>query len=191
MEHYEKRRELIMTTLETKRLILRPVHLDDAARIEELASEYELAKTTLHVPSPYPEGGGKDFVEVFSKKENLVLFAMVEKESDSLIGLINLNLTPAYDRGELGYWVGRPYWGRGFGTEAAQAVTEYGFDELKLNKVFAGAYSDNPGSWRIMEKLGMTHEGTWKQHAKRFGRYIDLTYYGLLREDYEKAKAGE
>ncbi|WP_223702131.1 GNAT family N-acetyltransferase [Sutcliffiella deserti] len=173
-------------TLETTRLTLRPMQLEDAERIEELASDYELAKTTLTVPHPYPIGGAKDFIERMGGAKDIVTFAIIDKEKESLIGLISNKLTPAYERGELGYWIGRPYWGQGYGTEAATAVIEHGFTDLKLNKIFAGAYADNPGSWRIMEKVGMSYEGTWKQHAVRFGKYVDLVYYGLLKEDYKK-----
>ncbi|WP_078382247.1 GNAT family N-acetyltransferase [Sutcliffiella halmapala] len=173
---------------ETKRLLLRPLQKEDAHRIEELASDYELAKTTLTVPHPYPQGGAVEFIESTSKAKDLLLYAIVVKESNSLIGLINIKLTSVYERGELGYWVGRPYWGQGFGTEAAKSIIDYGFEELNLNKIYAGAFTDNPGSWRIMEKVGMKYEGTWKQHAKRFGRYVDLAYYGLLKEDYFKSR---
>jgi [ribosomal protein S5]-alanine N-acetyltransferase len=118
----------------------------------------------------------------------LAVFAVIEKDTDSLIGIINIKQTLAFKRGELGYWIGRPYWGKGYGTEAARAVAAYGFDELGLNKVFAGAFSGNPGSWRILEKVGMKHEGTWRQHGMRDGEFVDLVYYGLLREEYVKLK---
>lgn len=175
-------------SLETERLLLRKLELNDADRVEELASDYELAKTTLNVPHPYPPGSAGDFIQSMWKAEErgMVVFAIVEKESNSLIGIINIKQTLAYKRGELGYWVGRPYWGKGYGTEAARAVVGFGFKELGLNKVFAGAFADNPGSWRIMEKVGMKHEGTWRQHAMRDGRFVDLVYYGVLREEYER-----
>ena len=175
-------------SLVTDRLLLRRLELEDADRVEELASDYELAKTTLTVPHPYPAGSAEDFIRSMwaAGDKGLVVFAIVEKESGSLIGIINIKQTLAYKRGELGYWVGRPYWGKGYGTEAARMVVAYGFEELGLNKVFAGAFADNPGSWRIMEKVGMKHEGTWRQHAMRDGRFVDLAYYGVLREEYER-----
>ncbi|NMH72175.1 GNAT family N-acetyltransferase [Bacillus sp. RO2] len=177
-----------MKTIHTERLNLRPLKLQDADRVEELASDYELAKTTLNVPHPYPAGSAADFIRSMwaAEEKGLVVFAIVEKESDSLLGIINIKQTLAYKRGELGYWVGRPYWGKGYGTEAARAMVEYGFNVLGLNKVFAGAFTDNPGSWHIMEKVGMKHEGTWRQHAMRDGRFVDLAYYGLLREEFER-----
>jgi RimJ/RimL family protein N-acetyltransferase len=178
--------------LETERLLLRRLELEDAHRVEELASDYELAKTTLTVPHPYPTGSAADFIRNMweAEEKGLVAFAIVEKESDSLIGIINIKQTLPYKRGELGYWVGRPYWGKGYGTEAAREVVAYGFEELGLNKVFAGAFADNPGSWRIMEKVGMKHEGTWRQHAMRDGRFVDLAYYGMLLEEFKGESEG-
>ncbi|WP_226683027.1 GNAT family N-acetyltransferase [Sutcliffiella horikoshii] len=176
--------------LETERLLLRRLKLEDARRVEELASDYELAKTTLNVPHPYPVGSAADFIQSMwaAEEKGLVVFAVVEKESESLVGIINIKQTLAFKRGELGYWIGRPYWGKGYGTEAARAMVAYGFDTLRLNKVFAGAFVDNPGSWRIMEKVGLKHEGTWRQHAMRDGKFVDLAYYGLLREEYERGE---
>lgn len=176
--------------LETERLLLRRLELEDADRVEELASDYELAKTTLNVPHPYPVGSAADFIRSMwaAEEKGLVAFAVVEKESESLIGIINIKQTLAFKRGELGYWIGRPFWGKGYGTEAARAMVAHGFETLGLNKVFAGAFADNPGSWRIMEKVGMKHEGTWRQHAMRDGRFVDLTYYGLLRREYERVE---
>ncbi|WP_404460525.1 GNAT family N-acetyltransferase [Sutcliffiella horikoshii] len=174
--------------LETERLLLRRLELGDANRVEELASDYELAKTTLNVPHPYPAGSAADFIRSMwtAEGKGLVAFAVVEKESESLIGIINIKQTLSFKRGELGYWIGLPFWGKGYGTEAARAMVEFGFKKLGLNKVFAGAFADNPGSWRIMEKVGMKYEGTWRQHAMRDGRFVDLAYYGLLREEFDK-----
>lgn len=176
-----------MKILETERLTLRKLNQTDAERIEELAGDYDVAKTTLNIPHPYPKGGATEFIsKVLHAEENgtIIIFAIIEKETDDLIGLININLTPTHERGELGYWIGKTYWGNGFGTEAAKAILSLGFESLNLNKIFARAITTNPGSWRIMEKIGMTHEGTLKQHGKRWGQYFDLVYYGFLKEDY-------
>ncbi|WP_430109409.1 GNAT family N-acetyltransferase [Paenibacillus sp. B1-33] len=89
-----------------------------------------------------------------------------------------------HNRGELAYWIGKPYWGKGYGTEAAQATLPYGFEQLKLQKIFAEAYTSNPGSWRIMEKIGLNYEETLKQHMCRFGQYHDLAFYGLVKDEY-------
>lgn len=162
--------------------------MDDSDRIEELAGEYDVAKSTLNIPHPYPKGSAYPFIESIQsaeQKNKIVMFAIVHKESQQLIGLINLNLSIQYLRGELAYWIGKLYWGNGYGTEAAKALLEDGFSQLKLNKIFAASFTSNPGSWKVMEKIGLKYEGTLKQHVSRFGIFYDLAYYGLLKEEFE------
>ncbi|MCM3707007.1 MULTISPECIES: GNAT family N-acetyltransferase [Cytobacillus] len=176
-----------MKILETSRLILRSLTLDDAPRVEEYASDYDVAKTTLNIPHPYPEGGAREFITGILETERngkIAIFAITRKEDNGLIGLINITGANPNRRAEIGYWIGKPYWGKGYGTEACRAVVKYGFEELNHNRIYALAFTDNPGSWRIMEKSGMKHEGVLRQHAVRDGRQIDLTYYAILREEY-------
>lgn len=178
-----------MKLLETERLILRPLSYDDSDRIEELAGDYDVAKSTLNIPHPYPKGSAIHFIKSIlttERNNKVVMFAVTEKDSQLLIGLINLNLAPAYKRGELAYWIGKQYWGRGYGTEATKALLEYGFNHKNLNRIFAASFTCNAGSWRIMEKVGLKHEGTLKQHVARFGQFYDLAYYGLVKEEFEK-----
>jgi len=178
-----------MNTLETERLLLRTLTSDDSDRIEELAGDYDVAKSTLNIPHPYPKGSAVQFIDniLISEKNNkIAMFAITLKESRLLIGLANLNLAASHKRGELAYWVGKQYWGKGYGTEAVEALLEYGFNQLNLNRIFAASFTSNPGSWRVMEKIGLKYEGTLKQHVARFGNYYDLAYYGLLKDEYEK-----
>lgn len=178
-----------MNTLETERLLLRTLTSDDSDRIEELAGDYDVAKSTLNIPHPYPKGSAVQFIDniLISEKNNkIAMFAITLKESRLLIGLANLNLAASYKRGELAYWVGKQYWGKGYGTEAVETLLEYGFNQLNLHRIFAASFTSNPGSWRVMEKIGLKYEGTLKQHVARFGNYYDLAYYGLLKDEYEK-----
>ena len=91
-------------------------------------------------------------------------------------------------QGELGYWIGVPYWGKGYCTEAGEALLEYGFTELDLNRIHASYFSRNPASGRVMEKLGMTYEGTRKQHILKWNKFEDLALKGILRKDWIKRK---
>lgn len=178
-----------MPQLETNRLTLRPLNLSDAARIEQLAGDYDVAKTTLNIPHPYPSGAAEPFINSMLEAEKdgrVVIFAICEKSSEDLIGIMNISISAMHNRGELAYWIGKPYWGKGYGTEAAQVLLSYGFEQLELHKIFAEAYTSNPGSWRIMEKIGLVYEGTLRQHVYRFGQYHDLAFYGMLRDEYRQ-----
>lgn len=174
-------------TIETERLVLRHLTLEDSSIVEELASNYEIAKSTLTIPYPYPKGSASSFIASVLeqvKEGKLFIYAITRKEDCSLVGIINLSINRTHNKGELAYWVGVPYWGKGYGTEAAQALIQYGFEQGDLNKIFAAAFTDNPGSWRIMEKIGMKYEGTFRQHVLKWDEYKDLAYYGILKQDY-------
>jgi len=175
-----------MRTYQTEQLELRPLTLEDASRVEELAGDYEIAKTTLSVPHPYPEGAATTWIEAIQAAEADGTgrnFALIRKEDGLLIGVSGLIINSKHKRAELAYWVGKDYWGRGYGTEAAKAIIKIGFEEHDLNRIFAAAFTDNPGSWRIMEKIGMKHEGTFRQHVIKWDKPMDLTFYAILRED--------
>jgi len=94
-----------------------------------------------------------------------------------------------HDRAELGYWVGRPYWGRGYATEAGLGLLAHSFGVLRLNRVFAIHYSRNPASGRVLQKLGMRQEGVMPQHIKKWGVYVDAVCYGVLRDDWLREHA--
>jgi RimJ/RimL family protein N-acetyltransferase len=76
-----------------------------------------------------------------------------------------------------------PYWGRGYATEAALAVIAFGFEELGLNRIYAQHMASNPASGRVMQKAGMRHEGTLRQHVTKFGIVDDIAIYGILASD--------
>ncbi|HKB78454.1 MAG TPA: GNAT family protein, partial [Thermoanaerobaculia bacterium] len=79
---------------------------------------------------------------------------------------------------------GVPYWGLGYATEAAGAVVRFGFESLSLNRIFACHFVRNPASGRVLRKLGMQHEGTMRQHVRKWDEYVDLEYYAILHQDY-------
>lgn len=85
---------------------------------------------------------------------------------------------------KLGYWLGVPYWNRGYMTEAVQALVGYGFTELGLNKITASHFARNPASGRVMQKLGMTQEGLLRQDVRKNDDFEDLVLYGLLAEEW-------
>ncbi|HEX7708287.1 MAG TPA: GNAT family protein, partial [Thermoanaerobaculia bacterium] len=92
---------------------------------------------------------------------------------------------------ELGYWVGVPFWGRGYASEAAAEVIRFGFEDCGMHRIYGCHYARNPASGRILEKVGMTREGTFRQHILKWGEYLDVVYYGLLREEWlQQSRAG-
>ncbi len=170
--------------LETERLLLRPFELSDAPRVRELAGDKAIADTTLNIPYPYEKGMAEEWISTHQTKfetGKLVTFAIVLNETQELIGAIGLGINKMFKRAELGYWIGKPFWNNGYCTEAAHTVIKHGFSELGLHKIVATHLTRNPASGKVMEKLGMTKEGVFKEHVIRWDKFEDLVSYGILK----------
>ena len=113
-----------------------------------------------------------------------ITFAIELRSDASLVGAIGLRIDGCFNKAELGYWVGKPFWNRGYATEATTAVLTFGFNELQLNRIHAAHLARNPASGRVMQKSGMILEGTARHDTMKWGKYEDLVSYGLLREDW-------
>jgi ribosomal-protein-alanine N-acetyltransferase len=176
-------------TLRTKRLFLRPFTLLDAKRVQELAGDEAIASTTLNIPHPYEDGMAERWIDthqVSFENDEMIHFAIELESTGMLIGAIGLVLDLKHARAELGYWIGKPYWGQGYCTEAAEAIVQFGFATLGLNRIHASHLSRNPASGRVMQKIGMVHEGHQRKHVLKWDIYEDLELYGLLKTEYAK-----
>ncbi|MFN8374092.1 MAG: GNAT family protein [Anaerolineae bacterium] len=174
--------------LETERLLLRPLEMNDAPRLTALFSQYDVLRMIGNVPYPYHEEHAREFITRTQENwatETSFAFAIVLKAENALIGCIELHQVIQYQRAELGYWVGIPYWGKGYMTEAARRMLRFGFDERKLNRIYASHFGQNPASGRVMQKIGMTYEATLRQHVVRMEEYVDMVYYGILKSEWQ------
>jgi len=175
------------TTLRTARLVLRPYMPEDIPALLPLIGAREVAATTLRIPHPYTQAEAEEFVRrAQAGSDDSVRFAVEIEASSTLIGGVGLRLDQAHHHAELGYWIGVPYWGTGYATEAAQALVRHGFEDLKLHRIHASHFSHNPASGRILRKLGMKSEGCMRQHILKWGEYYDSELYGMLASDLEK-----
>lgn len=175
-------------TLETARLVLRPFRMADADAARQLAGDRAVADTTLNVPHPYEDGMAERWIanhRDWYERDEQVVFAIILRVENALIGAVGLRMDMLDARAELGYWIGRPYWKQGYCTEAARAVVAFGFERLDLNRIFAHHFSRNPASGRVMQKLGMTHEGHLPQHVRKWDVFEDLELYGILKSQWK------
>jgi ribosomal-protein-alanine N-acetyltransferase len=101
-----------------------------------------------------------------------------------LLFAVGLELEVAHRRAERGYWIGVPYLGNGYATEAARAVVRYGFDVLKLHRIFASHFQGNPASGKVLQKVGMKYEGRLRNHVRKWDQFQDLEFYGILESDF-------
>ena len=171
----------------TEKLLLRSLTLEDAQDVQHLAGERDIASTLSNMPHPYEDGMAEEWIRSCSgkfEKDEALNFAIIRRTDKKLIGEIELRLDRENESGELGYWIGKPYWNCGYATEAARAVVAYGFEVLKLNRVQAKHFKRNAASRRVLEKIGMCYEGCLRQHVKKWGNFEDIIGYGMLKADY-------
>ena len=172
------------TTLQTERLVLRPVSVDDVDDVLAYAADAEWSRYFNTVPQPYARPDAEAWVAscILAEWSTNPRFG-VELEG-RMIGEVELRIDEESGVGELGYSAARAQWGKGITTEAVRAVIEYGFAEMRLDKVFARADERNKASIRVMEKVGMTYEGTLRAHRIVRGERVDDVCYGLLRAEF-------
>ena len=157
--------------------------------MQRLAGAREIAATTLNIPHPYQDGMAEQWIRTHRpafENGTSANFAVVTRREATLCGAIGLRINPQDQNGELGYWIGVPYWGQGFCTEAAAKIVEYGFRGLNLHRIHAAHLRHNSASGRVMRKIGMVHEGRLRQHVCKWGVFEDLEKYGLLASEWHE-----
>lgn len=182
-----------IVTIGTKRLRLRPFQTTDAEAVHRLAGSQDVAAGTF-LPHPMDRQAAQDWVTERLKDQAAgtgVTFAITLLENGELIGSIGMELMLVHEQGRLTYWLGRDYWNQGYGTEAVTALVEYGFNSLKLHRIYAPHFHTNPASGRVLQKVGMTHEGRLREHYLRFGQRVDVELYGMVRQEFLKLESGK
>ncbi len=164
--------------------MLRPYSEADVPELVPLVGARGVAATTLRIAHPYTDKDARSFIAMASAPDKVWL-AITLGDDGRQMGGIGLRLDDEHQHAELGYWLGVAYWGQGYATEAAREIVRYGFEELKLNRIFASHFGHNPASGRILRKLGMRYEGCQRQHLWKWNRFVDSELYGLLRHEWE------
>jgi RimJ/RimL family protein N-acetyltransferase len=176
-------------TLATDRLLLRAFRPSDAETVHELVSAYEIALNTISIPHPYPEGAAAQWIATHPGRPDDHVFAITRRDDGALVGCIGIHVQPDHDRAELGYWIGVPYWGAGYATEAGRAVVAWGFESLGLNRIFAEHFTRNPASGAVMRNLGMKPEGTLRRHVRKWDEYVDVVICSVLCDEWRDVTA--
>lgn len=144
----------------TAQLVLRPMENRDARALAEHLSEWDIVKQTATVPFPNDERSALTWIARVRRRHaegREYAFAITHTGCDEFMGAISLSFTsdPVSGRvGEIGYWLGLPYWGRGYASEAVEALTAFGFDELRLDAIEAVVFKENKNSKRVLERCG-------------------------------------
>jgi len=175
-------------SLRTERLVLRPLLLSDAARVRILCDDAELSMFLPNMPNPYPRRLAESWIASHRdawQKGRQAVFAVVEATSRDLVGTVALVIQRQSRVAELGYWLGRQYWGRGYAAEAVQAVIDFGFGPLSLHRVYAHCLTGNVRSLAVLSRVGMVHEGYRRQHVLHRDAWHDVEEFGLLASEHK------
>lgn len=200
--------------LHTERLILQPLVLEDADSMYKLLQEREIAYNTVSIPFPYENGMAESFIQSTIdglKDKNGTITALslsIRRQSDNaFMGAMcfdaidteedentddgnNENTTRSNIRtGTMGYWLGKPYWGHGYCTEAARELIRFGFLDgdnslLNLDMVKAHHYSRNPASGNVMTKIGLKHVEHLPKHVEKWGVLEDVEVYAISKKEF-------
>jgi ribosomal-protein-alanine N-acetyltransferase len=178
------RASILLVTIRTPRLLLRAPILSDAPRLALLAGDYDVASMTGTIPHPYSEEMAAEWIASVLAGEEGVVFAIIR--SGALIGCTGYRAF-GKDHAELGYWIGKPYWGMGYATEAVRALIVHAFETDGFDYLTVGHFSDNPASERIIAKFGFTPQGRIERESAARGAKAPCFTYRL---DRAKSLAG-
>ena len=164
--------EACIPVLETKRLALRAPRLGDAKTVTALANDRRIAENVARIPHPYQVSDAESFIAGANKAGGEAAFLITLRDGTVIgaCGVTALEQTP-----ELGYWLGVPFWGKGYATEALHAVIDYAFTDLAHEALQAGSRVTNPASRRVLEKCGFqwTGVGLYRIRAIKSSAPID------------------
>ena len=145
--------------LSTARLRLRRPARADARAIAALAADYAIARMSTRIPHPYSEDDAVAFLQLVEAEDPRTdLTWLIERDGVGPIGMLNLFAAGGLGP-ELGYWIGRPFWGQGHATEAVNGALRYADQAWRRKVVVAGHFADNPASGRVLEKAGFLYTG--------------------------------
>ncbi len=167
-----------------KNVQLRPLHYNDRDILAQLANNKKIWMVLRDIfPYPYTIKDAETFIDMVKTNESMITFAI--EYCHEFVGVISLIMQQDVYRksAETGYWIGEPFWGKGIATTALELITEYGFRELKLNRIFASVFEGNEGSKRVLEKCGYKIEGVLQKAVFKNNKMLDELRFGKLRQD--------
>ena len=172
------------------RIILRPLEEGNSTTLYENVKEYEMARWLINLPHPYPEDGAIEFIKKAREMMDKGLayeLAIESRTTSEVIGIMSFcKVDQKHRNAELGFWVAKDHRNKGIATEAASIILAFGFEVLNLERIYAKCFVDNEPSQRVVEKLGMLYEGTFRHEVLKEDKFIDQKYFSILKGDWLK-----
>ena len=172
-------------------VFLKGLAIEDAEAIQRNANDPELARdiaSTGSFPHPYTKADALEFIQRAVSLYPLMtdLHMGVRRASDeALVGACALTAIDRVNlRAEIGYWIGREHWGRGYGKAAASLMVSYAFNQLGLKKVYCSVFEFNDRSIALLRSLGFVEEGRLRQHNVVEGRRVDTLIFGVMGSEW-------
>ena len=180
--------------LTTDRLLLRKLTVADLPTLIQNVNNPDIARQILNIPYPYGEADAVARLHLvnqgFENRQRYV-FAITVQGENEVIGEIGLNINKEHNHAEFGYWITESHWGKGIASEATAAILKFGFEQLKIHKIFATHFEDNPASGRVMQKNGMIKEAELFEHYIKDGAYGNSFQYRLTVNEYNALHGNE
>lgn len=175
--------------IEGNKINLRFLKLSDAESMYKYAKDRAISRTTF-VPYPYTLDHALSFIrksQIAARKGKWYAYGIEKKSSPQIIGIIGIHaITEKHKRGDLGYWLGKKFWGEGIVSEAVEMAVKACFMDLKFNKLTACVLPGNLASSKILKRNGFIKEGTLRKQIFKNRKWQDIVLYGILREDFKK-----
>lgn len=182
---------LAQFTLQTERLILRPLTHEDATSIQAVASVREIADTMISIPHPYPDDEAERYVarQIAEFEAGHSITFVIERKVDStLSGMVEVrDIDHEHSQAELSFWLVVEAWGHGYMSEALKPILRFGFEELELNRLYAYHMMRNPGSAKVLQRNGFVQEGLLRQRVRKWGKFEDVALWAMLQRDWVAA----
>ena len=181
-----------MEIIKGKRVYLRPLAKKDAKALAKLANDRSISRWTM-VPRPYGLKDALDFIKKTQKKirkKEAFELGMFLKKTNEFMGMCSIiNINKKNKAAEIGYWIGKPFRNKGYTTEAAKLMIDYGFKKLRLYRIQTSHAAGNKASGRVINKLGFKFEGLLRKHVvSGLGKRLDSVTYSILKPEYPKLK---
>ena len=170
---------------------LRDFNIEDARELVAVVNNKKLLDNLRDgIPFPYTEEDAKEFIGMMLAAEKDSRYTFAIAYGGKIVGCIGVTRQENVHRltGELGYYVAESYWGLGIMTEAVKQLCGFIFEKTDIIRIFAGAFSFNPASCRVLEKAGFEFEGVMKKNAIKNGRVTDMRMYALVKPGPEETK---
>lgn len=172
------------------RVALRPLKFYDAQNIYDNVKDKSITHYTIQIPYPYHIRDAHKFIKYSEKarrEKSAYIFGIELKDSKQVIGIVSLSKIDRKNKNcELGYWLGKKYWGKGIASTAVKLVLDFGFNKLNLHRIYSIIFASNTASLRVLEKNKFLLEGVLFESVWRNGIWHNMMTYGLLKDDFNK-----